>query len=113
MSMVRQFGDRGRRQADAELIVLDFLGNADQHRTLSFAWRQRIGQHSHNVSPKTGQIQKILAYFADSADIEIDYAHRRNRRARPRDPARPDAGWAPDQNRTRGKRASLALPLPS
>ena len=31
MAVMDQFGDRRRRHADPEFVVLDFLGNADEH----------------------------------------------------------------------------------
>ena len=35
MAVMDELGDRGRRHADAEFVVLDFLGNADEHGTAS------------------------------------------------------------------------------
>ena len=31
VSVIDEFGDRGRRHADPELVVLDLLGNTDEH----------------------------------------------------------------------------------
>ena len=31
MAVMDEFGDRGRRHADPEFVVLDLLGNADEH----------------------------------------------------------------------------------
>src|SRR6202041_2789784 len=41
MSVMDEFGDRGRGHTDPEFVVLDFLGNADEH-----------GPHSE-TAPKT------------------------------------------------------------
>ena len=42
MAVMEEFGDRRRGHADAKFVVLDFLGNADEHGCASL---NPIGNH--------------------------------------------------------------------
>ncbi len=67
MAVVNEFGDRRRRQTDAKLIVLDFLGNPDQHFRLPRMNAAIILVFPRNVPRFSGQIREAMADYAKKA----------------------------------------------
>jgi hypothetical protein len=59
-----ELGDRRGRQADAELIVLDFLGNSDQHFRLQQQNKTIFAPFARNVPRFLGQQRSSMADYA-------------------------------------------------